>query len=222
MFSGSQVDQFLQTVVMSNETLGEMQGLANILEQPLSTVLLGEFYYELDALQKDKSSYPAEFLGLGTAACTGIVAQGSDGTIYHGRNQDYPPPFSTLAYQGDVQKGGKTSYISTTFMGISSIGGTCMVPGAFSVEINARGSPSNFDAYLADAAAGKPTASRLVREACARGGDFESAVKYLSETPILGTNVYYVVAGAKPGEGAIISREASGVNSDILRLSQGF
>merc|ERR1711879_1130182 len=74
----------------------------------------------------------------------------------------------------------------------------------------------------ADAAAGKPISASLVRQACARGGDFEDAVKFLSETPALGASSYMVVAGAKAGEGAVISRNGTGIDTDVQRLSQGY
>jgi N-acylethanolamine-hydrolysing acid amidase len=224
MFQGDKYDQFLDAIVLPEETQRELQGLADALGVSLKTLYLGEFYYELDALStaEERANYPPEFRALGTRACTGIVAQASDGTVYHGRNQDYPPPFSPLQYDAEFQKGGKTIYEATNFIGIVSIGGTCMVPGGFSVEINARDTEATLATFLADAKASKPTVSNLVRQACARGGDFESAVKFLSESPALGAANYYIVAGAKAGEGAVITRNASGVDTDVQRLSQGY
>jgi N-acylethanolamine-hydrolysing acid amidase len=223
MFKGQKYDDFLDAVVIPDETKRELQGIADAMGVPLKTVLLGEFYYELDALSdvEERQSWPAEFQG--GAGCTGIIAQGSDGTVYHGRNQDYPPPFTPLQYDAEFQKGGKTIYEATNFAGIASIGGTCMVSGSFSVEINARSTEGvPLDTFMADAAAGKPISANLVRQACARGGDFESAVKFLSETPALGAAAYMIVAGAKAGEGAVISRNATGIDSDVQRLSQGY
>merc|ERR1712151_1470384 len=75
---------------------------------------------------------------VGTQSCTGIVAQNANGTIFHGRNQDYPPPFSPLQYDGTFMKNGKILFEATTFAGIVGVGGTCMVPGGWSVSINAR------------------------------------------------------------------------------------
>lgn len=129
---------------------------------------------------------------------------------------------SALQYDALFQKNGQTLFEATNFAGIVSIGGTCMVPGKFSVEINARERPGNLDVFMADAAAGKPSAANLVRQACTQAADFESAVKMLAETPILGAANYYLVAGAKPGEGAVITRNATGVASDVQRLPQGY
>lgn len=97
-----------------------------------------------------------------------------------------------------------------------------MVAGKFSLEINARERAGSLEVYMADGAAGKPSAANLVRQACTRQGDFESTVKFLAETPVLGASNYYLVAGAKPGEGAVITRDATGTNTDIQRLSQGY
>lgn len=225
MFKGEKYDRFLKSIVLPDEMQRELQGVADAVGVPLETVYLGEFYYELDGLADaaERARWPAEWRSIETAACTGIIAQGSDGTVYHGRNQDYPPPFTPLQYDALFQKAGQTLFEATNFAGIVSIGGTCMVPGAFSVEINARTTEGvSLDTYMADAAAGKPSVANLVRQACARGGDFESAVKFLSETPALAASNYYVVAGAKAGEGAVITRNASGVESDVQRLAQGF
>lgn len=224
MFKGDKYTQFLKSIVMPDEQRRELQGIADAVGMPLETVLLGEFYYELSqiALRDEKSKMPKEWRGIGMAACSGIVAQSSDGTVYHGRNQDYPPPFTPLQYDALFQKGGKTVFEATNFAGLVGIGGTCMVPGSFSVELNAREHAAQLDVYMADAAAGKPTVANLLRQSCMRGGDFESAVKFLAETPTLGTKNYYVVAGAKPGEGAVITRNATGIDTDIQRLSQGY
>lgn len=221
MFMGKKYDDFLNAVVLPDELRRELQGVATALGVPLKTVLLGEFYYELDALSdiEDKKSWPEEFqVGPG---CTGIIAQGSDGTVYHGRNQDYPPPFTPLQYDALYQKGGKTIFEATNFAGIVSIGGTCMVPGNFSVEINARSTEGvGVDVFMADAAAGKPISANLVRQACTRGGDFESAVEFLAETPALGAASYMLVAGVR--DGAVITRNATGVDTDVQRIAQGY
>jgi len=173
-------------------------------------------------LKKEKQSWPAVWKESGPAACSGIIAQDRNGTVYHGRNQDYPPPFSPLQYDAVFQKQGKTVFEATNFAGIVSIGGTCMVPGKFSVEINARERPGDLATYMADAAAGKPSAANLVRQACTKAQDFESAVKLLSEIPVLGAANYYLVAGARPGEGAVITRNSTGIATNIQRLAQGF
>ena len=54
---------------------------------------------------------------------------------------------------------------------------------------------------------------------CMRGGDFESTVKFLAETPVLGAGNYFVVAGAKPGEGAVITRNATGEKEKLVCVS---
>lgn len=224
MFKGDKYKQFLNSIVLPDEQRRELQGVADAVGVSFETVLLGEFYYELDelSLKADKVQWPQEWQGIGVAACTGIVAQDSDGTVYHGRNQDYPPPFSPLQYDAVFQRDGKTLFEATNFAGIVSIGGTCMVSGSFSVEINARDHKGQLDVFMADAAAGKPSVANLVRQACTRGGDFESAVTFLAETPALGASNYFIVAGAKPGEGAVITRNATGTDTDIQRLSQGY
>lgn len=218
MFSDDLTKQFFATLKLANETRRELTGLAAALGVSLDTVFLGEFYYELEILHQRA--------GIGRAACSGIVAQGSDGTVYHGRNQDYPPPFSLMQFEATFMKNGKALFEATNFAGIVGIGGTCMVSGGFSVEINAREHHHLVvEDFMADAAAGKPSVTSLVREACTRfgAGEFESALEFLANTPALGVPNYYVMAGARRGEGAVITRNASGIDTDIQRLGkQGY
>lgn len=227
MFTGDKYDKFLDAVNLSSESRQELQGVATALGQDFKTVMLGEYYYELDFLAdaSEKASWPEEWKA--GPGCSGLIAQSADGTVYHGRNMDYPPPFSPMEYWGMFTKGGKVIFQGTTFAGTISMGGTCMVDRGFSVEINARGAQGRcctppYDSFIADAKAGKPSASHLVRQACSRGGDWDSAVKFLSETPVLGGPNYYIVAGAAPGEGAVIARNATGVDSVVQRLSDGY
>jgi N-acylethanolamine-hydrolysing acid amidase len=196
-----------------------MQGIASALNLTYEEALMANFFYELSDVAGEK--LPKEWQDAASRSCTGIVAQSSNGTIYHGRNQDYPPPFSPLQYDGTFTKGGKVVFEGTSFAGTIGMGGTCMVPGKWSGELNARDAhKSSLQESIDRASKGQPCFPVLLRQACEHGGNFESGLKYLSETPMI-TSGYITIAGAAPGEGAIITRNGSGTDTDILRLPAG-
>lgn len=158
---------------------------------------------------------------MATRSCTGIVAQSANGTVMHARNQDYPPPFSAVEYDGTFTKGGKVLFEGTSFAGTNGIGGTCMVPGGFSAEVNARHAvPLSQAQAVARAKQGWLAMPTMLRDACTAGGNFSAGLKYITETPMI-TNGYITIAGAAPGEGAIVTRNASGTDTDVLMLADG-
>lgn len=179
------------------------------------------FFYELD---EDTANVPDEWRSWRSTmsrSCTGIVAQSSNGTIYHGRNMDYPPPFAPLQYDGTFMKGGKVLFEGVSFASITGMGGNCMVPGKWSAEINARDSykPSLKEA-MQHASKGWLGYPQLLRKGCEHGGDFEAGLKFLSETPMI-SGGYITIAGAAPGEGGILTRNSTGTDTDVLRLKDG-
>jgi N-acylethanolamine-hydrolysing acid amidase len=204
---------------VAEEHRKEMEGIASALNVTYEDALMANFFYELSDVTAD---LPPEWKNVSSRSCTGIVAQASDGTIYHGRNQDYPPPFSPLQYDGTFTKGGKVVFEGTSFAGTIGMGGTCMVPGKWSAEINARDDYKQpLQKAIESASKGDFCFPMLLRSACEHGGEFEDGMKYLSETPII-QGGYLTVAGAAPGEGAIVTRNASGTDTDILRLKDGY
>ncbi|XP_034028148.1 N-acylethanolamine-hydrolyzing acid amidase-like isoform X2 [Thalassophryne amazonica] len=114
---------------------GEIRGMASQFGGSLSDVIILNFAYEISAF------------------CTSIVAQDTNGHVYHGRNLDYPHP----------------------------------VLRNLTVNI----------IFLKDG------------ETLEEAENFEDAVMRLSKIPII-TEVYYIVGGLQPGEGAVITRDRSG------------
>lgn len=218
MFSGKKAQQFLNATNPSDEHRREMEGIASALGLKYKDALMANFFYELDECT---GAAPEEWRSVMSRSCTGIVSQGSDGTIYHSRNMDYPPPFAPLQYIGTFMKGGKVLFKGTSFAATIGMGGNCMVPGKWSAEINARDShKASLKEAIDHASKGWVGYPVLLRQGCEHGGDFEAGVKYLSETPMISAG-YLTVAGVAPGEGAILTRNASGTDTDILRLKDG-
>lgn len=218
LFSGDAAQQLLNATVVDDEQRGEMQGIADALGVPYKDALMVNFFYELDEVA---DALPEEWRQVMARACTGIVAQSSNGTIYHARNMDYPPPFSAVQYIGTFMKGGEVLFKGTSFASITGMGGNCMVPGKWSAEINARSSYSpSLSQAIDHASKGWLGYPQLLRKGCESGGDFQAGLKFLSETPMI-ANGYITIAGAAPGEGAILTRNATGTDTDILELKDG-
>jgi len=220
LFSGNSAKQFLNATNPSDEHRREMEGIASALGLKYEDALMANFFYELSECTGSETM-PEEWRSVVSRSCTGIVAQSSDGTVYHARNMDYPTAFAPLQYDGTFIKGGKVVFEGTSFAATVGMGGSCVVPGKWSAEINARDSnKASFKDALDHASKGWLGFPMLLRQGCEHGGDFEAGLKYLSETPMISAG-YLTIAGAAPGEGAILTRNATGTDTDILRLKDG-
>eukprot|EP01065_Artemidia_motanka_P018653 TRINITY_DN219_c0_g1_i3.p2 TRINITY_DN219_c0_g1~~TRINITY_DN219_c0_g1_i3.p2 ORF type:complete len:364 (+),score=142.61 TRINITY_DN219_c0_g1_i3:73-1164(+) len=212
----SATHEILDAVRPSDENRREMQGVADALNMSYEDALLGNLFYEVSGVTHILKS-------VSERSCTSIIAQNANGTILHGRNQDYPPPFSPLMFDGVFVKGGKTVYEGTTFAGTVGIGGTCVVPGGFSVSIDARGAnhPS-LDEATKLAKSGAWAFPLLAREACERGFKvFDDAVSFIANQSMILPG-YFIMGGTKPGEGAVVTHNSSNTGSDVWRLKDGY
>jgi len=222
LFKGEEAQKFLDAAVLPEENRRELQGMADAIGLEYKDALLAHYFYELSGLPGVAETLPLEWQDVAQRSCTGIVAQDSNGTIMMGRNQDYPPPLSPLQFDGTFTKGGKVLYEATSFAGNIGIGGTCMVPGKYSAEINARGAKTpSAEEIIKAASDGKPCFPMMLRLGCEQGLSFEDAVKYYSDTDMILPG-YVTMAGAAPGEGAIVTRNAAAEGTDVLRLSDGY
>jgi len=157
-----------------------------------------------------------------SGACTVVIAQDKDGSIYHGHNLDTAANWNFTTAQWVIadklraitmnlhyQKGGKTLFNTTSYVGYAGVF-EGMRSGAFSVSINTRFDLSLY-AALIDWITGKDRngtfASFLVRDALTNNASFADAVNVLNRTKILGPG-YIAVAGTQAGEGTIMSRSA--------------
>jgi len=148
-------------------------------------------------------------------ACTSIVAQTNDGKILHARNLDFPDgmgftnSLKESCYQADYQKGGKTFYHATTFAGyVGVLSG--MKPNAFSVSIDTRFYSQGigqmfYEVIAAITEKNASLVSFLTRSVLANENDFNSALNNLGDDLLI-ADVYYILAGVSPGQGAVISR----------------
>jgi len=179
---------------------GEITSGAQLLNIPLGKAVLLNIIYEVEA------------------GCTSIVAQDTTGKIYHGRNLDFnlASVLRKLTIEVDFQSGGKTLYRGTTYVGYVGLL-TGMRPGAFSISADERDTGYIIENLLEALFIPNTTAACfLIRDTLQNIDSFEPAVTQLA-TVSLSAPIYIIVAGTKPGEGAVITRNRENA-ADIWRL----
>ncbi|KAM9859076.1 N-acylethanolamine-hydrolyzing acid amidase-like [Aulostomus maculatus] len=173
---------------------GEIRGLASHLDGSLSDVIILNFAYEISAF------------------CTSIVAQDSNGHMYHGRNLDYPHPIlRNLTLNVYFHKNGEVVYHGTSFAGYVGLW-TGQSPYKFTISGDQRGADHWWNWWKNMVSAlllRRSPVSWLVRETLENAENFQDAVIRLSKIPII-TGVYYIVGGVRAGEGAVITRDRMG------------
>merc|ERR1712000_55029 len=153
-------------------------------------------------------------------ACTSIVAQGSDGQIYHARNLDFGfgMYFSLTLRQisaiVELTRNGQVVARETGFIGFMGMLST-QKPGQFSITVNTRyfqgGVAKSLFDMLTEFEFGiknYPNAhfvAFLVRDVVMRAQNYSQAVDMLSHKELM-ADVYYTVSGIHAGEGIVITR----------------
>ncbi|XP_023658989.1 N-acylethanolamine-hydrolyzing acid amidase-like [Paramormyrops kingsleyae] len=186
---------------MPRQYAGEIQGLASLSGVNITDIILLNFAYEL------------------TAFCTSIVAQDTNGRIYHGRNLDKPfnnnnessSLFVKAARKLTVDilfmRDGKVAYRGTSFAGYIGLW-TGQSANKFTISGNQRDDGFSLENVT--------LASWLIRETLEEAASYKDALERLSKVPII-THIYYIVAGVQPGEGAVVTRNSSG-EADVWEL----
>ncbi|KAM9362433.1 N-acylethanolamine-hydrolyzing acid amidase-like [Symphorus nematophorus] len=173
---------------------GEIRGMASQLGGSISDVIILNFAYEISAF------------------CTSIVAQDKNGSVYHGRNLDYPHPvLRNLTVNIVFLKNGEVAYQGTSFAGYVGLW-TGQSPKKFTVSGDQRGTERWWNWWKNIVSAflfRRSPVSWLVRETLEEAEDFQDAVMRLSKIPII-TGVYYIVGGVRAGEGVVITRDRAG------------
>jgi len=152
------------------------------------------------------------------AGCTSIITQDQNNVMLHGRNLDFDlaETLRKLVVELDFQKGGKTLYRGTSYVGYFGLL-TGMRSGAFSISANERDTGYLFENLLeALLVKGTYAACFLIRDTLEQETTFDAAVKRLAETPVAAP-IYIIVGGVNPGEGAVITRDRSKA-ADIWKI----
>jgi len=205
----NEIGVLLNQFYFPDEYAKEIEGCATSLGIPLGWATLFNIGYEV------------------SDACTSIVAQTTDGTIIHGRNLDFwagmgfTDSLKDMTYIADFQTKGKTLFKTTTFAGFSgALSG--IRPGAFSVTIDTRFYRQGiWDMFYEIVSAIEEKNATLVsflsRDVLSRRNSFETALMDLSDDTLI-ADVYYILAGTKAGQGAVISRNRMNA-TDVWRLN---
>jgi hypothetical protein len=190
----------------------EMEGIAEGLGMDMGEVVLVNLIYQLEgigtgcAIKNTTGPCPPKN---GPALCTGFVAngQGDADPVWQGRNLDWNLDAKLLKYvmQVDFQKNNVT-----LFTGVQVAGMVGILHGvkkdAFSVQLNARDDGGNVLANLFEQILlGGKEPTHHMRKAFEQAADFKAAEAYLSQGH-LANQCYYIMAGAKHGDGAILTR----------------
>lgn len=162
-----------------------------------------------------------------TSACTSIVAQGTDGQIYHARNLDFGMGGYLTATMRNVSaiatfiKGGKPIATETAFIGFfGTLSG--QRSGKFTVTVNTRWYQAPVFKSLEDwldewiwALKQYPKADIsgfLVRRVLQDVDSYEDAVAALTTGELI-SNIYFTVSGTEPGQGVVIERNRTGAHN---------
>eukprot|EP00747_Dinoflagellata_sp_TGD_P108602 gnl/TRDRNA2_/TRDRNA2_170466_c1_seq2.p1 gnl/TRDRNA2_/TRDRNA2_170466_c1~~gnl/TRDRNA2_/TRDRNA2_170466_c1_seq2.p1 ORF type:complete len:279 (-),score=74.74 gnl/TRDRNA2_/TRDRNA2_170466_c1_seq2:202-990(-) len=166
----------------------------------------------------------------GTVACSGVLAAKPDGTVVHGRNLDLGTQDNPLEHSEIIfSKGGKPLYM----VAASASGDIGMATGlrykdengdGWSFEQNTRHPDPQqkgiFSAFntMASKAGGVPygwAARRIMEET----PDFKTAVQKFEHTKFSAPS-YFILAGAKPWEGAIINADRASDKNEAMNNVQ--
>ena len=176
----------------------EMVGISVASGVPLGGVILSNLLYEVTAFSYSPSKM-----------CTSIVAEFTNGTIYHGRNLDYGLSTNLLrniTVVIDYQQSGKTVYTGTAFVGMVGLL-TGQKPYGYTITLDERDQGDwwmNLIEALADGTDGVTTL--LIRDTLAGDYTFEAAVDKLAYTALIAP-CYFIVGGTTSGQGVVITRD---------------
>lgn len=146
--------------------------------------------------------------------CTGIIATGEDGTVYHARNLDFSfaEYLQPLVYTGIFTKGGSEIFRSQMIAGYTAmITGMRKGPDGYAIEMNTR-FPDHWGGnseMIKNIFTNKiPLSGWTKRKILEDMDNYDDAVEALSTTPYCSTE-FNIVSGVK--KGTILGRGADGL-----------
>lgn len=198
----------------------EILGIAELLDGiSVGDVLLGNLLYEITAFGHGRVSRNGGGRG-GEMACTSIVAEAMNGTIFHGRNLDYSlvKYLENMTITLDFQRGGKTNYTGTTFAGLVGLF-TGQKPYKYTISLDERDQGQLWMNLLQGLANGlNAVASFHIRDALDRDDlSFNEAMIFMADKPLIAP-CYIIMGGMKSGEGVVITRDRVAV-LDLWRIN---
>ncbi len=167
----------------------------------LGELILGNTLYEVTAFGHDGKPE--------AKACTSIVAETLNGTIFHARNLDYNfgNVLRGLTIVVNFQQGGRTVYTGTTFAGMVGLL-TGQKPHGFTITLDERDQGDWWMNALETLIAGTHgIAAFLIRDTLADADmKFDEAVRILADKPLIAPS-YIIIGGTGSKQGAVITRD---------------
>jgi len=215
LIGGDDADELIAATnaSLTGEYRQEMEGIASTIGTSFERVLMANIYYEI-------SGVGSSSLDLSRSCTSIVVVNRKNKTVYLARNQDYPPPFELVEIHAVFKRNGNTTvYEGTTFAGTIGLA-TATKPGGWAVSINARanilkGTKDALPTAVANARTGGSIFPLITREALEEAETFDDAMHYLSSKAMI-MEGYIIVGGIAPSQGAIVTRNASGAETNIL------
>eukprot|EP01061_Rhynchopus_euleeides_P028944 TRINITY_DN47235_c0_g1_i1.p1 TRINITY_DN47235_c0_g1~~TRINITY_DN47235_c0_g1_i1.p1 ORF type:complete len:356 (+),score=149.42 TRINITY_DN47235_c0_g1_i1:60-1127(+) len=177
-----------------DEFIAEMQGIATALNVTEDTVQLANLFYEY-----------------GPLACTGIVAQMTNGSVIHSRNQDYAiVGLPEITVWVKFTRNSQIVYQGTTFATYAGLP-TVMRPHGWSVEANSRltGWAVDIVENIKAAKQGGTTVGYFLRRGVEQQATYADAIRMMNTTLLIAP-AYYTMVGTQPWEGAVVTRDRDG------------
>lgn len=178
------------------EHLEEMQGISRVTGFPIGTLVTLNAMYDFSASGD-----------LNARMCTSIVAQGPGGAApVHGRNLDYPfrKAMEYLTMTADYQRGSETVYSAVIYLGTVNFN-TVVVPGAWSLSHDERDQGFVGDNWVDMFLRRRVATFSRIRLLAESAATYDAALEALRAEK-LDAPSYFIVAGSKAGEGAIVTR----------------
>ncbi|XP_029114745.1 acid ceramidase [Scleropages formosus] len=195
----------------------EIRGISAASGVPLGEVLLFNIFYEV------------------FTACTSVVAEDSNGHLFHARNLDFglfmgwdvrnkswlmTEKLRPLVVNVDFQRNNKTVFKSTSFAGYVGML-TGIHPHAFTLTMNERFSLDGGYIGIMEWILGKRDGmwmSFLTRSVLENATSYEEAKQKLSQTKLLAP-AYFILGGNQTGQGCVITRSRV-LSLDIWELDR--
>lgn len=201
--------------IYPGELIGEFESLAKGLNMTAERVAANALVYDLTAgARPDHGS---------AMACTGVVAQTASGGIIHGRNLDYSAsdklkPLATLV---DFRRNGTVLFTATVFVGMPVFntvqrGGGCAADSPWSLSQNERDQGDVRANWLRLLSGTAPATFAQIRRVAEAACSYGEALGFLQALPLPAYS-YFVLAGARAGEGAVVTRNRDAA-ANVWRL----
>ena len=151
-------------------------------------------------------------------ACTGIVAQNSEGGIVHGRTLDYTikAAMTNITVVIDFTRNGTTQYTSIGYIGMPGFN-TFVKPGVVSLSQDERDQGSIFVNWWDMFIRRRLSTFAAIREVAQEATSFDDAVDRITSFEFAADS-YFILGGTRAGQGVVIARDRNSKHRKVWHL----